>query len=94
MIRTQNFVEGYWEENEYTKEIKTKYQKEYEQIKGIKNKNMNDIIALTILILYFLNKEYPDLISELIMIIKKARRFISKQTNDSYDNIIKEMGLN
>ena len=55
---------------------------------------MNDIIALTILILYFLNKEYPDLISELIMIIKKARRFISKQTNDSYDNIIKELSLN
>ena len=94
MVATQNFVEGYWEENEYTKEIKNKYQKEYEQIKGIKNKNMNDIIALTILIIYFLNKEYPDLISELVMIIKKAKQFISKHTNDSYDNIIKEMGLN
>ena len=94
MIGTQNFVEGYWEENEYTKEIKNKYPKEYEQIKGIKDKNMNDIIALTILIIYFLNKEYPNLILELIMIIKKAKKFISKQTNDSYDNIIKELGLN
>ena len=94
MIGTQNFVEGYWEENEYTKEIKNKYQKEYEQIKGIKGKNMNDIIALTILIIYFLNKEYPNLTLELIMIIKKAKKFISKQTNDSYDNIIKELGLN
>ena len=94
MVGTQNFVEGYWEENEYTKEIKNKYQKEYEQIKGIKNKNMDDIIALTILIIYFLNKEYPDLISELIMIIKKAKQFISKQTKDSYDNIIKELGFN
>ena len=94
MVGTQNFVEGFWEENEYTKEIKNKYQKEYEQIKGIKNKNMNDTIALTILIIYFLSKEHPNLISELIMIIKKAKLFISKQTKDNYDNIIKEIGLN
>ena len=94
MVGTQNFVEGFWEDNEYTKEIKNKYQKEYEQIKGIKNKNMNDTIALTILIIYFLNKEHPNLISELIMIIKKAKQFISKQTKDNYDNIIKEIGLN
>ena len=94
MVGTQNFVDGYWEENEHTKIIKNKYQKEYEQIKGLKNKNMNDTIALTILIIYFLNKEHPNLISELVMIIKKAKQFISKQTNDSYDNIIKEMGLN
>jgi len=94
MVGTQNFVEGFWEENEYTKEIKNKYQKEYEQIKGIKNKNMNDTIALTILIIYFLNKEHPNLISELIMIIKKAKQFISKKTKDNYDNIIKEIGLN
>ena len=94
MVGTQNFVEGFWEENEYTKEIKNKYQKEYEQIKGIKNKNMNDNIALTILIIYFLNKEHPNLMSELIMIIKKAKQFISKQTKDNYDNIIKEIGLN
>ena len=94
MVGTQNFVEGFWEDNEYTKEIKNKYQKEYEQIKGIKNKNMNDNIALTILIIYFLNKEHPNLMSELIMIIKKAKQFISKQTKDNYDNIIKEIGLN
>ena len=87
MVGTQNFVEGFWEENEYTKEIKNKYQKEYEQIKGIKNKNMNDTIALTILIIYFLNKEHPNLISELIMIIKKAKQFISKKTKDNYDNM-------
>ena len=94
MVGTQNFVEGYWEENEYTKKIKTKYEKEYEQIKGIKDKNMNENIALTILIIYFLNKEHPNIISELIMIIKKAKQFILKQTKDNYDNIIKELGLN
>ena len=94
MVGTQNFVEGFWEENEYTLKIKNKYQKEYEQIKGIKDKNMNDTIVLTIIIIYFLNKEHQNLISELIMIIKKARQYILKQTNDSYDNIIKEIGLN
>ena len=94
MVGTQNFVEGYWEENERTKKIKTKYEKEYEQIKGIKDKNMNENIALTILIIYFLNKEHPNIISELIMIIKKAKQFILKQTKDNYDNIIKELGLN
>jgi len=94
MIGTQNFIEGFWEENEYTKIIKDKYQKEYDLLKGIKNKNMNEIIALTILIIYFMNKEHSNLISELIMIIKKAKQFILKETKDSYDNIIKEIGLN
>jgi len=55
---------------------------------------MNEKIALTILIIYFMNKEHSNLISELIMIIKKAKQFILKETKDSYDNIIKEIGLN
>ena len=71
MIGTQNFIEGFWEENDYTKIIKDKYQKGYDLIKGIRNKNMNEIIVLTILIIYFMNKEHSNLISELIMIIKK-----------------------
>jgi len=94
MIGTQNFVEGFWEENEYTKIIKNKYKKEYKLIKGLKNKNMNEKIALTILIIYFLNKEKSELISELVMIIKKAKQFILKEIKDSYDNIIKEIGIN
>ena len=49
MIGTQNFIEGFWEENEYTKKIKDTYKKEYDLIKGMKNKNMNEKIALTIL---------------------------------------------
>ena len=30
----------------------------------------------------------------LIMIIKKGKIFIQKETNDNYENIIKEIGLN
>ena len=44
MINTQDFIEGYWEENEYTKIIKEKYKKEYELLKGLKNRNIDDKI--------------------------------------------------
>jgi hypothetical protein len=94
MINTQDFIEGSWEENEYTKKIIEKYKKEYELLKGLKNKNMNDKIALTILIIYYINKEHSNLLNDLIMIMKKAKLFIHKNTNDNYENLIKEVGLN
>jgi len=94
MIGTQNFIKGYWKENEYTKIIKDECQKEYDLIKGIKTKNLHEKISLTILIIYFMNKEHSNLISGVIMFIKKAKQFILKETRDNYDNIIKEIGLN
>ena len=90
MINSQDYIEGCWEENEYTKLVKEKYLKEYEILKGLNNKNIDDKTALTILIIYFINKEHNELLNELLMIIKKAKMFIQKITNDSYDNIIKE----
>ena len=94
MINTQDFIEGYWEENAYTKKIKEKYKKEYNLIKGLKNKNIDDNIALTILIIYFINKEHSELLNDLLMIIKKAKIFIEKKTKDKYENIIKKSGIN
>ena len=91
MINSQDYIEGCWEENEYTKLVKEKYLKEYEILKGLSNKNIDDKTALTILIIYFINKEHSELLNELLMIIKKAKMFIQKITNDSYDNIIKEI---
>ena len=88
MINTQDFIDGFWEENEFTKIVKEKYLKEYEILKGLKDKNIDDKTALTIIIIYFINKEYPNLLNELIMIIKKAKVFIQKITNDNYENII------
>ena len=90
---TQNKYRGFWEENIYTKKIKEKYQNEYDLITGIKNKNMNDVIALTILVIYYMNKENPKIASQLGAIVR-AKKFIFAQTNDSYENIIKEIGLN
>ena len=94
MINTQDFIDGFWEENNYTKIIKEQYQKEYDLLKNIKNKKINDKIALTILIIYFINKEHSELLKDLIMIIKKGKIFIQKETNDNYENILKEIGLN
>ena len=79
MINIQDFIEGCWEENTYTKKIKEKYKKEYNMIKGLKNKNIDDNIALTILIIYFINKEHSKLLNDLLMIIKKAKIFIEKK---------------
>ena len=93
MVGTQNKYIGFWEENIYTKKIKEKYQNEYDLITGIKNKNMNDVIALTILVIYYMNKENPKIASQLGAVVR-AKKFIFAQTNDSYENIIKEIGLN
>ena len=94
MINTQDFIDGCWEENEYTKIIKDKYKKEFNLLKGIKNKNISDKNALTILIIYFINKEHSELLADLLMIFKKAKIYIKKEINDSYENIIKLIGLN
>ena len=94
MINTQDFVSGFWDINEQTKLVKEKYNNEFGKLKGLKNKNIDDKIAMTVLMIYFINKEYPDILKELVMIIKKAKIYIQEKTNDSYENIIKEIGIN
>ena len=94
MVNSQDFIEGYWEQNEYTKIIIEKYEKEYNLIKGLKNKSIDDKTAITILVIYFINKEHANFLNDLLMIIKKAKKFIQKTINDSYENIIKEANIN
>ena len=93
IINTQDFVGGSWDINDKTKIIKEKYEKEFELLKGLKDKNIDDKIAMTLLIIYFINKEHSELLKELVMIIKKGISFIQEKTNDTYENIIKEIGL-
>jgi len=90
IINEQNFVEGYWEINENTKE---KYEKKFKLLKELKDKNINDNIVITILIIYFINKEHYELLNELFMIIEKEKNYIKKNTKNSYENIIKIIGL-
>ena len=94
MINSQDFIEGYWEQNEHTKVIIEKYEKEYKLIKGLKNKNIDDKTAITILVIYFIYKEHSNSLNDLLMIIKKSKKFIKKAANDSYENIIKEANIN
>ena len=93
IINTQNFVEGFWELNEYSEKIKDKYKRQFNLLKELKDKNINDHVAITILIIYFIKKEHKELLDELIMIIQKAELFITKSTNDNYENIIKKVGM-
>jgi hypothetical protein len=94
IINTQNFIEGFWSENKQTKIIKEKYQKEYNLIKNLKNEKINDNVAITIIIIYFIYKEHFELLKELSRIIKKAKLFIKKEIKISYEQIIKDIGIN
>ena len=71
--------------------IKEKYEKEYDLLRELKNKNITEEIALTIIIIYFINKEYPYLLSEFSSNIEKGKNYIVKETKDTYENIIKEI---
>ena len=73
IINTQNLINGCWDINDKTMIIKEKYEKEFESLKNLKDKNIDVTIAMTIIIIYFINKENSELLNELIMIIKKGK---------------------
>ena len=74
--------------------MKNKYNKNFNSLKEIKDKTIDDKVAITILIIYFITKKHSELLNELIMIMEKAKNFINKETKDSYESIIKQIGLN
>ena len=74
--------------------MKNKYNKNFNSLKEIKDKTIDDRVAITILIIYFITKKHSELLNELIMIMEKAKSFINKETKDSYESIIKQIGLN
>ena len=93
IIDTQDHVCGNWNENNETKKIKEKYKNEYDLLIGLNNKKITDNVAITIIIIYYIYKEYSGLLSELSRIIKKAKLYIKKETNSSYEDIIKQIGI-
>ena len=93
IIHTQNYTQGFWNENKETKCIKEKYKKEFDLLKKLTKIKISDQVAMTILVIYFIYKEHPELLTELSRIIKKAKLYIKKETNNSYDNIIKEINI-
>ena len=88
IIKTQDYIDGYWDANEMTKFIFEKYKKEYELLK---EKNFDDKVAMTILMIYYLKNEHFELLTELVMIIKKGEVYIKKETKSSYEEIIEKI---
>ena len=71
-----------------SKFIFEKYKKEYYLLK---EKNINDKVAMTILMIYYLKNEYFELLTELVMIIKKGEIYIKKEINIIYEEIIEKI---
>ena len=90
IINSQDFVEGFWDVNNKTKIVKKKYENEFKLLKELKIKNIDDIVAMTIIIIYFINKEHKELLDELVMILKKAKLYVQDKVGDSYENIIQK----
>ena len=88
MVKTQDFIEGFWDVNELTKFIFEKYKKEYD---SLKQKNISDKVTMTILVIYYLKNEHFELLNELVMIITKGQAFIKKEINCGYEEIIEKI---
>lgn len=58
------------------------------------NNKINNRVAITLLVIYYIYDEYPELVDEIIMIIKKGKLFIQNTCNESYEDLIKKAGLN
>lgn len=71
--------------------MKNKYKNEFDSLKKI---NIDDIIAITILVIYYLRRDHLlEVYDEFTMIFKKAQLFIKNKTGYSYENIIKKAGF-
>ena len=77
--------------NDVTVIIKKKYENEFELLKATDINDIDDNVVMTTIIIYFLNKEHPELNLELIMIIKKAKLFIKNKIGISYEKLIKNI---
>ena len=93
IINTQNFVGGYWDINDKTIKIKNKYEKEFNLLKQLKGKKIDDTVAMTIIIIYFAYKQGKGLLDELVLIMKKAKLYIQEKTGLSYEEIINQAGI-
>ena len=92
LIISQDIIEGYWDENEVTKDLMNFIGQQMNQIstkikslnKGEENENK---IIYTISVIYYLNTEYSDKIDEYILIINKGKKYLINQ-GIKYEDII------
>jgi len=95
LIRSQDIIGGFWNENDDTKKIidiitVDKFDKIKNQI-NVLNKGVNEIkIIYTILVVYYLNTKCIDKLNEYKLVINKAIKFLQKN-GINYDDIISDI---
>ena len=95
LIRSQDIIGGFWNENDDTKKIidiitVDKFDKIKNKI-NVLNKGVNEIkIIYTILVVYYLNTKCIDKLNEYKLVINKAIKFLQKN-GINYDDIISDI---
>ena len=95
LIRSQDIIGGFWNENDDTKKIidiitVDKFDKIKNKI-NVLNKGVNEIIIIyTILVVYYLNTKCIDKLNEYKLVINKAIKFLQKN-GINYDDIISDI---
>ena len=84
IIMSLDIIDGFWDENEYTKSIIEMKRDIYNKVKSLINDNK---IAITFIILYYILNDRKDKIAEYLNIINKAKTFLVN-SGHSYENII------
>jgi hypothetical protein len=94
IIMSQDIIEGYWEENEDTKNIENKFEEIFNKISNfvdsnekIKNKSK---VKYTFIILYYLINDEKEKLNENKLIINKGKKYLISN-NTSYDEIFSKI---
>ena len=94
IIMSQDIIEGYWEENENTKNIESKFKEIFNKIsnfiesnENIKNKSK---VKYTFIILYYLINDEKEKLNENKLIINKGKKYLISN-NTSYDEIFSKI---
>ena len=84
IIMSLDIIDGYWEENQYTKYIIDMKLDIFNKVQKLVN---NDKIAVTFIILYYIINDRKDKIAEYSNIINKAKNYLIN-CGWSYDNLV------
>ena len=89
IIMSLDIIDGFWEENTYTKCIIEMKRDIYNKVINL----VNDIkVAITFIILYYIINDRKDKIDEYLNIINKAKTFLVN-SGYSYENILSQIGF-
>jgi len=96
LLMSQDIIEGFWDENKNTFQIKNKLNEKYSKVEnfvnneeGIKDKKK---AIYTFIVLYYLFNDMKDKLDELMLIINKGKKYLNS-IGYSYDTIIHKIGI-